>query len=505
MLDQFLETCVQNKLKIISALYPHHTVSHKMLCSICGLSFQSVSSLLDEISSDIESLGKIEKSSSGLSLLLFEEVNFFQLFRAVSKNSLTLHCLKFLLLNDNNNAFSDFTDEAYLTKSSSYRIRQKCREYLRAIGLDIHGNRVVGPEYRIRFLIALLHYKYGIDCYDMDQKSLYSIRKFILSTNEMIDAGYLEQSAIEYGYFEYLVMLSWKRISYPLSQIHSEQLTTLKKVFIYDKMKKTLKATIESDLNLCFSENDYEYLYIVYCSTNSCIFADKWTDSDIKFIHRIIFSNTAFSDLLNRLQKIFPKNMTDSHALRATLVYFYKKCFLELQCIIPDKNFFIPANRSSFTDIIFQHLSPILRDWKTANGIAYKMEQNHILYLSLQLEFILRQFIEPIPVFVLSDLNAELEVMQLYLMRAFSAKRITVYPILLNAQKKDILFSQKNSVIIVPRKFIHLCTSLNISARNTIVPVSVEMTDAEVNAIQKAIVHHENEQFFNFIKQNPSE
>ena len=78
MLDQFLETCVQNKLKIISALYPHHTVSHKMLCSICGLSFQSVSSLLDEISSDIESLGKIEKSSSGLSLLLFEEVNFFQ-------------------------------------------------------------------------------------------------------------------------------------------------------------------------------------------------------------------------------------------------------------------------------------------------------------------------------------------------------------------------------------------------------------------------------------------
>lgn len=499
MLDSFLETNIQNKAKILSILHSNTTISHKKLCSVVHLSPQSTFLLIDELNSDITGLGEIKRSTEYFSFVSSESTNFFRLFQAICVKSSILHCLKFMILNDTNKPFSLFIEEAYLTKSSGYRIRQNCCEYLHRIGLDMKNNYVIGDEYRIRFLIALLHYKYGVDCYEMDGESLQMIRKFILSTNKVIDLLYIEQTEHEYGYFEYLVMLSWKRFKYPISPFCSKQLERLKTIFIYGEMKQALKNILESALQIEFSENDYDYLYLVYCCTNNCLFADKWTQDDIALVHNLVFSDRTFNDLLQRLASLFPQKIIASHAFRSTLIYFYKKCLMQLQCIIPDKNFFVITKKDSLTTLLIQQLANLLNTWRKANGIKYEIDHSHLFYLSIQMVFILRQFIPPIPVLILSDLNAELEVMQLYFTRNFSSQKITIHPLLLNAQQKDILFSAKNSVIIVHQKFKSIIHSLGLKKCNTVVLITVEITENEINMIRNAIADYEKIAFLEFI------
>ncbi|EJT6492963.1 helix-turn-helix domain-containing protein [Clostridium perfringens] len=502
MLDNFLETNIQNKLKLFSILHLDKTVSIKQLCHSLRLSVSGINSIVDELNWNFQGLAEIKKNSSFFSLFVNYDVNFFHLFHSIYRNSNVLHCLKFFITNDQDIPFSEFIENEFLSKSNAYRIRTSCRYYLNNIGLDIKKNQITGEEYRIRFLIALLHYKYGIDCYDIDDASIKTTRDFILSTNQVIDMNYLEQTSNEYGYFECLFVLSWKRKDHPLSTFQSEHLEKLKTVFIYEELKKSLKATVEPVLNTKFSENDYDYIYLVYCCTNSCLFADKWSQEDISKVHDIIFSNGAFSDLIHRFGKKFGKKIENSHSLRATLIYFYKKCLLELQCIIPDNNFYLDSKQNNLTLIIYNQLTDILNSWQKANKISYKIDDNHLFYLSIQVEFILRQYMKPIQIFVLSDLNAELKVMSLYLKRSFSTKRIAITPFLLNAQNKNFFTLQKDSVFIVHRKFERIITSWGIAENNTIVPISVEMNNREIYHIQQAIMNYEKKIFLDFINHN---
>ena len=172
---------------------------------------------------------------------------------------------------------------------------------------------------------------------------------------------------------------------------------------------------------------------------------------------------------------------------------------MQLQCIIPDKNFFVITKKDSLTTLLIQQLANLLNTWRKANGIKYEIDHSHLFYLSIQMVFILRQFIPPIPVLILSDLNAELEVMQLYFTRNFSSQKITIHPLLLNAQQKDILFSAKNSVIIVHQKFKSIIHSLGLEKCNTVVLITVEITENEINMIRNAIADYEKIAFLEFI------
>ena len=502
MLNDYLETNIKNKLNLLSIFYANHTISHKDLCAALHLSLPSVTSLVEDFNLDLTGFGKVTKQASVFSFSIYTPANIFELFRLICKTSSVLQCLKFMICNDKKRPFSEFVDQEYLTKSSAYRIRQNCRNYLLRIGLDMKDNRVVGEEYRIRFLIGLLHYKYGIDCYVFDEESLQLIRSFILSTNSTIDGAYLEQTSHEYGYFEYLIFLSWKRKEYPLSSLVSNRLEKFKQLFIYEDLKKALQKTIEPVLDIQFSKFDYDYIYLVYCCTSSCLFADKWTPCSAKMLHSIASSDKIFADLLLRLDRAFGTKVQTSRALRTTMIYFYKKCLLELYCIIPDTNFFIRPEKGKLTSKIAKILTGIFKEWQEANDLVYPINNHHLFYLALQMEFILLQFMEPVKVFILSDFNAELQVMNLYFTKNFSSDIITVIPFLLNTQPKDVLLSQKDSVIIVHKKFESAVSALGLANQNIVIPVTVEINDDTMDSILKAISYFEKKRFLQFINDN---
>lgn len=215
MLNNFLENNVQKKLHVFSILHICRSISLKNLSKEVKISPASIIMLIDELNFDLQGIAEISKTSATIKLKICENVSFFEIFHAIYRSSNVLECLRYMIMNDSHDSFSNFSEERYLTRPSAYRIRQNCVNYLHEIGLDVNKNKVIGNEYRIRFLIALLHYKYGIDCYEMDAHSTQMAREFIVSTNDKINMQFLEYTSGEYGYFECLLILAWKRKKIP--------------------------------------------------------------------------------------------------------------------------------------------------------------------------------------------------------------------------------------------------------------------------------------------------
>ena len=326
------------------------------------------------------------------------------------------------------------------------------------------------------------------------------IHNFILSTNETIDRSFLEMTTNEYGFFNYLLFLSWKRQSYLHSPIISKHLDLCKKLFAYELLKESIRKNLEPNLNIVFSENDFNYIYLCYCCINNCIFADKWTEKDIKQLHELTFSDKIFSDLLQRLEHKFGKEISASHVVRTTLIYFYRKSLLGLQCITPDKNLYLDAKRSPLTQVIFENIAQIIEDWRIANHIKYEIDKSHLFYLSLQIELILKHFMKPTPVFILSELPSELEVITLYLDKIFPPNRVTLHSFLISAENKDAICSQKQSVMIVNRKFKYMVEDWKLAEHNTVVPITVELNSRDLISVQKAIMYYETENLLDFVR-----
>ena len=500
MLDDYLEKNIQNKLKLFNILYSKTSATMNDMLSLLPLSIDGIHTLINELNLDFSGLAKIDKRAPYFVFHLYDEVTFMELLYSIYQSSDILHCLKFIILNEENNSLTFFSQIRSLSKSSTYRIREKCEKYLRQVGLQLNGNQIAGEEYRIRFLTALLHYKFGITCYPINDTDIGLTRDFILSTNHAIDSTYLEVTANEYGFFEYLFMLLWKRKNFLTAPIVSKELENLKELFIYEKLKTALK-NFELKLGICFSDFDYDYIYLVYCATNSCLFADQWTEQDIEHVHQIVFSTPAFYDLLQRIEKKLGKEIANSHVLKSSLIYFYKKCLLELQCIIPNKNFYLDSEKSHLTQIVFKAVFDNLEDWRKNQNRLYEIDNGHIFYLTLQIELIIKQFLPPVPVFVLSELTPELEITTLYLRRLFPPQRATIRPFYIGTDKKELLCSQKRSVIIANKKFKYLIEEWKLSEYNTVIPITVELNTQELIDIQKAIAYYETGYFFDFVHQ----
>lgn len=499
MLDNFLENNVQRKLHIFSILHISHSISVKELSKEVKISPASISVLIDDLNFDLEGIAEISKNATTIEMKALEDVSFFEIFHAIYKSSDMLKCLRYMIMNDSHDSFTEFSEEYHLSRPSAYRIRQNCVNYLHEIGLDVRKNKVIGNEYRIRFLIALLHYKYGIDCYDIDAHSIQIVREFIVATNDKINIQFLEDTSGEYGYFECLMILAWKRKEYPLTFEKSEELEKLKQLFIFPELKKHLKETIEKRLSVSFSDYDYDYIFLVYCCTNSCVLADHWKQEDITLVHNIIFSIPKVKNLVKQFENKYGTKICQSHAFKSAVIYFYKKCIFNLHCIIPDKHFYLDSKNDSSKLMIRQCVSEVIEAWKAENNIPYPVDSGHLQYLSLQIFSIVQQFMEPVHIFVVSDLTAEIEILKLYLERKFSRQRVSIHSVLLNAQDLTFMSDLDNSVIITKKVFAPVLSLMEISDTNCVVPINIEVNEFDKQAIVDALVKCEKNTFKKFV------
>lgn len=500
MLHDFLEKNIQNKLNILYVMHARRFTSIRELNHLLKLSNSGIHSLIAEINWEIHGYGSITRDASSLQLIFNETSDISTLLHLVCRSSSVLHCLKFFITNEAGRSFTAFSEQEFLSTPSAYRIRNACRSYLLSVGLNLSQNTITGEEYRIRFLISMLYYKYGIDCGYFDEASIQTARNFILQTNQKINLDYLSHASIEHGYFECLLILFWKRKDHPVQIPKREYLEKLKTLFIYEKLTLTVQTVLHPDRTIPFSEDDFDYLYLAYFCTNNCLFADQWQEQDLAQMHSILFSEPKFQDLACRFHPVFTKKTYTLVPLQATLIYFYKKCFLELYCLIPDEHFYLYSQKNETTQRMYQLVSTIIGDWKAANQLTFAFDQSHLYYLSLQLEFLLYQAIEPIPVYLLSDLRSELKVMTLYLKNQFASGSAAITPLLIHTEHIDFLNRQENSIILAPSHFSHYLSAQELIRRNTFIPISVEISQQELKAIQEALLHYKTLSFLEHIR-----
>lgn len=490
MLHDFLEKNIQNKLNILYVMHARKFTSAKELKDLLNLSLSGIHSLIAEINSEIAGYGSIDKTASTLCLVFCETSDISTLIHRVCRQSHLLHCLKFFLTNESRLPFTAFYEQEFLSTPSAYRIRNACRNYLLSVGLSLHHNTVSGEEYRIRFLISMLYYKYGIDCDYFDADSIRLAQGFILTTNQRVDPDYLNHASIEHGYFEALLILFWKRKEHPVQIPPFEYYEQLKKLFIYQRIQTAVQTFLEPALGLSFSEEDYNYLYLAYFCTNNCLFADQWQAQDLAQMRTIIFSDSMFQDLLGRFQNIFTEETHTLFQFKATLIYFYKKCLLELHCLIPDEHFYLYSRQNETTQYMYRLLSRIIGEWKHANHLSFEFDKSHIFYLALQLEFILYQVIQPVPIYLLSDLTSELKVMTLYLSNHFSARSTAIIPLLIHTEHLAFLNQQKNCIILAASHFERYLSAQPLTRQNTFLPISVEINSYELKAVNDAFLYY---------------
>lgn len=499
MLHDFLENNIQNKLNILYVIQARKYTSIKELGELLHLSYSGINSLISEINKDMFGYASLRKDSNSLVLDFQQDSDISILVHRICRNSAVLHCLEFFLTNDTQQPFVSFYDQEFLSQPTAYRIRNSCKDYLVSIGLDLNQNKVVGEEYRIRFLIALLYYKYGVDCGYFDSDSIYTARHFILETNQSISMNYLNRVSIDRGYFECLFVLLWKRVEYPVKVPQFNHFDKLKEVFVYEELRDLLNTSLASQFHIRFSEDDLDYLYLIYLCTHNSLFADKWKTEDIEQYQAIIFADTEFSALVQIIQGVFGKDACTTHPFKAMLANFYTKCILELYCLIPDEHFYLYSQRNETTQIIYNLLSDIIRNWGKSIGFQFAVDKSHLFYLSLQIEFILYQRLVPVPIYILSDLNAELEVMTLYLQNHFSSRSTSITPLLITLQNIEFLCQQKNSIVVASDKFIKYFSIPKLLEHNTFIPISVEINPQEIQMINDTFTRYKKIYFLNYL------
>ncbi len=500
MLDTFLEHGIQKKLELYHILQASKLITMHEICELLRTNAAGVNHLIGELNSDFKALAHIEYSQQIVSIRVSRGVTAFKLLHRIYANSDILKCLRFMLSNDTERSFKDFINTYFFSKSTAYRIKKTCENYLECIGLSVENNRVMGEEYRIRFVIALLYYIYGIDCCGIDADSHRLAKSFILSTNHTIDLDFLEQTENEYGYFECLLILSWKRKQYSAAFSQPPVLIELKKLPCYAALRTHLQDTIEKALDSPFTEADYDYIFMAYCCTNSCVFADRWTESDRAHISACLIEQKPFTDLIARLDRKFHIKIQSSHALRAVMVYFAKKLILGLQCIIPDKHFYLDSRRSPTTLTIIQAINEVLELWRRENQLQYPIDPNHIRCLALQFEAILRQFVPPVPVIIVSDLIVELEIMELTLKSKFSEKQIHITKFLLNTQPLTLLNDAKDSILIVTHRLANYIHHLRSQQDNIVLSISTEINSYDRSSIEDAVAASMKKGFAELLK-----
>ncbi|MBC1345248.1 transcriptional regulator, partial [Listeria welshimeri] len=183
-----------------------------------------------------------------------------------------LKCLAFFVTNVEEHKFTDFMDEYFISHSHAYRLKHKVEEFLTDIDLSLENNRITGKEYRVRYLIALLQAEYGVRIYPLQNYEKKMIDDFMATLNLRINIDAVAHNAEGHEYFRSLISMVFKRDIPTSAIILDEQCQKyIESSRFLVMVRKSCKETLEKELDLEFSHNDYLYLMLIYYSTNFSI------------------------------------------------------------------------------------------------------------------------------------------------------------------------------------------------------------------------------------------
>lgn len=341
--------------------------------------------LVNELNLSLNGKATIEfQKDKQIKIMLNENVCYLEILHIIYQESFILKYFDFIINHHENQPFSVFIEQYYHSVANAYRIKNKAEKFLNQIGLATTKNQLTGPEYRIRFFIAILHSQYGIRYKAISDEDIQIAHEFILSSNHAIRPELLTTTTDDFLFFEILLILTWKRRDKPTNLSQWADLPKLKKLFIYQRLLVYVHENLEKYLDSKFSQEELDYLFLCYCTTNNYLFSDQWSNEDIKALHQVVFTNENIKSLLTYIhhQLSLGKEIIFTRNFRVTMVYFYKKMILNLQSLFPESNPFIFNTLSPTQKILFKQVKQMIEDWQVEKNIPFPFTNEQIFYLA---------------------------------------------------------------------------------------------------------------------------
>lgn len=266
---------------------------------------------------------------------------------------------------------------------------------------------------------------------------------------------------MNFSYFAILISLIWKRQHGNLGIPQTDAFKHLKKLSIYHDIKMTSQEIIGKWYHPDLTDEDLDYIFLCFCTTNNPFHKDKWTPKKVKELFELVMTKTNGKTLKASLRPLLGDNILNSLPFKRILVSFSRLFISNLQVLLPDIHLFHYLRRQQKRNKSFYNtLKTIVEEWMSAEGIVGKLPSYHLLLFTIQLEELLKTYLPPIPVYLLTNNTAALDLMTNALSIYFPPAIATVMPVNVEIIPFKDIVKEKQSVIIADRQYLNLIQHL---------------------------------------------
>lgn len=450
LLDNHIENRVKDEILIFKILFNKKYSHMNDLIEVTQFSKVKILNTIKELERLLDTYISINEIKPNVySLTSLCDLSCRQIQHIIYQQSNVLLALKFLVTNTNQ-TLNDFIDSIYISKANAYRVINSCKSFLRYIGLETHNYKIKGDEYRIRYLISTLAFNYGIHCYEITPKDTYKVRQFICETNSFISFDFLEHSQEEYGFFEHLIMLSWIRYNPDYSLPDNEEFEELKTIFIYKMLPSYLDQLFGANN---WSKSDYDYIFLVYCSTKNPLFSNQWSEQDKIQVKEIVYRQDRVNYLVNLIEHYFGSDIVKLPDFRTGVFYLYKRYLFNLHHLIKINNYDCNVLKSDLDKEIYNRLVQVKINCEKELNIIEAVSYSELNYFTMLLTNLLRFLTPTLTLTIVSESIADHKLMKHLLYNNLSFNKFMIKEFLLGAEPINTLKNHENNILVFTKSF----------------------------------------------------
>lgn len=423
--NHYIEQTVRDKVLLVTLFFNAPSISIQDIRDATGLSDQQVRQYCKELNQLFEDKLMINLNKTSIQIEVLALCPIEDFLYPLYNQSKILQLLRFFVTNPIQNGMSlaQFAKTQFISTASAYRLKDSLLPYIEKIGLSIEKNSIVGDEYRIRYLIAFLQTKFGIEVYQLSHKDKFIIRHFLFNGMTNLRASHLLSET--FIFYDVLLALSWKRHDKDVFIPESQILNELKEIFIYNNLATSIREIIQPHTGMTFGQNDLDYLFLIYLTANNSFGAKKWSLEHSLKTRTIFENNPNFQQLLQSIQKLSPLFDKNHPELVRILIYFSVYFILNLQHLIPGHVRF-PSHYYTGNIEVFQIINQTITQWLLSIGIK-ESNQQHLFLLCYHLEQLLKNALPPITIVLITTNYINIDLLKNIISSQISTKSVAFH------------------------------------------------------------------------------
>ncbi|TCD46583.1 hypothetical protein D3X11_04135 [Streptococcus sp. X16XC17] len=324
------------------------------------------------------------------------------------------------------------------------------------------------------------------------------VRDFMTASNAHMTQDLLGLMEEELLFFEFLVILTWKRHIFRLFLPASRQFDALKKLFIYQLIHNYSEQVFEHRLQIKFDKVDYDYLFLVYCTRNSPFAGDKWTPEHNNALAKIVINETDIATLLPLFERFLDSTLVFSEFFITSMIELFRKFLYNLQQLLPE-NCLIDRYLNEECSPLYIKNRELLSKWMAELGYVGEISPKHLNLLTVQIRQLLKNQLAPASVVLCSNNDANLLMFKSWLHQHLSEKSTRIISFNFNTEDVELLKNMENAVIIADKKYIPLLKKMCAPNNNIIFDLAVYTKEYRLQHVCEAIAMQRQQVYHRFI------